>query len=257
MQIIASGIPASAQNLRICSNSSTASSGAPCSTAGYNQVAVATMSGTVETLFLNTLPDGVHTLIAEAKVSDTTWESSTNAPSVNDQTRRIFLDSVVPAVTNVTSPSDTVDPIGTLNESEMNQDGSFFLIDVTSAKTGTATLVINGNDGPSQAVVADTPTQFNVQLPEGALSIYARIVDSVGNTSASPPETIVYTPIVDTMTPSLSFEQPSGNAPLLEGANLDIILSSDAVGATVTLMDNGAEVGTTEVAANGSVTFDE
>jgi len=256
MQIIASGIPATAQNLRICTNSAAAAGGTACATSGFNQIAISTMSGTVETLFLNGLPDGTHTLIAEAKVSDGNWESSQNAPTVSDQNRQIVLDSVVPTVDNISSPNDTVDPMGTLSEAEQVQTGGVFHVDVTSSKDGTATLVINGNDGPSQSVQAGIVSQFQVQLPEGAVSIHARVEDAVGNISASPPGTMVYAPIVDTAAPTLSFEQPSGTSTLLQGANLDVVLSSDATGQTVSLMDNGAEVGTAVVANDGSVSFD-
>jgi hypothetical protein len=254
IQVIASGIPAATQNLRICSNSP-AASGAACATTGYNQVATATMSGTVESLFLNTMADGFHTLMAEAKVAEGMWESSLNAPQISDQTRQILLDSVAPAVLSINSPSDTNDPAGTLNEAEQSQSGGFYLIEVTSSKDGQVTLVINGSDGETKSATANTATSFEAQLPDGAVSIHATVKDAVGNVTASPP-TVVYTPIVDATPPILTFEQPTGTEPLLVGASLDIRLTSNEVGADVTLTDNGLSVGTATVASDQIVAFD-
>lgn len=254
VQVIASGIPAATQNLRICSNSPAVTGGA-CATTGYNQVTTATMSGTVESIFLNTMVDGLHTLIAEAKVAEGMWESTLNAPQLSDQTRQILLDSIAPEVLSINSPSDTNAPAGTLNASEQSQSGGFYLIEVTSSKDGQITLVINDSEGATQAATSNTATSFEAQLPDGAVSIHATVKDAVGNVTASPP-TVVYTPIVDATPPILTFEQPTGTEPLLAGASLDIRLTSDEVGADVTLTDNGLSVGTATVASDQTVTFD-
>lgn len=249
-------LPPGTDNLRLCDNRA-GLTGTPCSTAGYRQVALGSSAGSGNTTFtLNGLPDGSHEFIAEGLLAaGQPWVSSSTGPNAIERNRYIFQDTIVPVVTTLTSPGDTQPPTGVLNIAEQAAPDRVYTILVESSEPGAMTLVLNGLDGPARTDFAGTVV-VEATLREGGNELYARISDRVGNLSVLPPldSVLYYRPTVDTTPPTLAFQNPAG--PLIKaGDSRDIVVVSDAVGRTLTLLDGGVEKGTATVDVNGTATF--
>ncbi|HIA01047.1 MAG TPA: hypothetical protein EYN66_03935 [Myxococcales bacterium] len=263
LYVIASGVPAISSNLRVCSNSADYAANTVCKgeDGAYHEVMTITMTASPKEIDLNSLTEGVHNLIVEGKTSETEnkWVSSIDGLQPADQQRLIWKDIVTPIVTSLTSSSDTTIPVGVLNNAEQSKDGGYYLIEVVSDKSGSASLVINGQEGAGQALESvDTSyqTSFEVMLGEGANQVYAKLTDAVGNINSAPPATVVYSPLVDTIAPLCEFVSPN-SSPLLVGAGLDVTVQTDGSGLIINLSDKGSDLGSETAAAGGIATFSQ
>jgi hypothetical protein len=254
-------IPAGADNLRICADTS-GLTGAPCSTTGFKTVVVTTaiVDGGFKEIPVTTLPDGHHHLIAEARVSaDLPWASSLDTPSASERERYVYQDLVPPVVTNVLSPSDA-NGDGLLSGVEAVTPGTrTYTVRVQGSEQGAAELRVNGIAGGSTAAFSP-PWDVTATLAEGGNEIYAVLTDVVGNQSPLPPSASVvyYRPTVDTVPPTLTFTKPAG--PVVKaGDTKDVVVTSDAIGRTVSMSEKlggtYVEKATAPVAGDGMATF--
>ncbi len=248
-------LPSGSGNLRVCSNRA-GLSGTPCSTTGYRQVALASSSGEGNvTVPVTGLVDGSYRFVAEGLLaSGQPWVSTADSPNATERFRHVYQDTVAPEITAISSPSDTLPPAGVLNAAEQVAAGTFS-IRVVASEAGRLVLVQNGADGTSSDAFPGDMT-LDAVLREGANEVHARVTDLVGNVSVQPPDAGVtyYRPTVDTVAPTLAFDHPASPA-LKAGESRDIVVSSDAIGRTVTLLDLGAPKGTATVALDGTATF--
>lgn len=236
VRVALSEIPPHVDNLRICTDTPGVGA-APCSTIGFRTVSLTT--GLVDGTFMDvpvTLPDGPHHLIAEAMLApDVPWVSSLGNPQANERERYIYQDSVPPVVTAIWSPSDiNGDNFLSALESSGNR---IFKVRVEASEGGRADLYLSPN------IVASNKTfegswDVDVELLEGVNVIYALIRDIVGNTSSMPPnpDVLYYTPIVDTVPPTIYFVKPVTNI-VKAGDSTDIVVLSDAVSREVSLYE--------------------
>ena len=249
------GVAPGSQSLRICSNHAAVVGNSPCATAGYHAVATADVTGAVVDVGLaGAVPQGFQILVAEAEpwAGGGGWVSSDGNPSALYRRRAVYVDTIMPTVIAVTSPSDTETPTGVLNIAEQFATGRKYRIRVTASEDGTAAFQVNGVQVASVPVVAGA-AETTVTLAEGVNSIQANVSDLVGNLSGLRPTT-PYAPSVDTVAPTLVFTGPN-HSPLLAGDPLDVVLTSSAIGRTVTLFDGAVSVGTAPVGAGGTATF--
>ncbi len=264
-QIVAfvAGVSTTTDNVRVCSDApSLAATSAPlCTSAAsptgpYREVRrVGSTGGNTIIDLVGVLPETHQRLVAEVlPVANGTWVSSLASVSVNDRLRRVQVDLQTPTIASITSPSDTLAPIGTLNAAEQAAAPRAYDITFTASEAGRAEVYVNGSVAVTQDVSAGATT-VRVTLPEGNPQVWVVLRDAVGNASLATPGlgAVTYQPIVDVTAPTLAFTRPN-QTPLRIGDNLDITLTSNAEGRIVTLFDNAAEV-TTGVISGGSVTF--
>ncbi|MBP7126580.1 VCBS repeat-containing protein [Myxococcota bacterium] len=247
-------LPAGTQNLRLCARG-TGLTGPACSTTGYRQVAIGNSGGSGNTTLVPAgMPDGSFSLVAEGRLADgLPWVSSLDGPNAGERIRYVYLDTVAPSVTSVTSPSDTEEPFGTLNAAEQAAPGRAYRIQVTASEPGTLTLWVNGAAQSTDPDFAGSLVAL-ATLREGGNEVHARVQDLVGNLSPLPPSTPVFRPTVDTIPPTLAFQWPASGT-VRAGDSRDIVVVSDAIGRTVTLKDLGLPVATATVDAGGKATF--
>ena len=175
---------------------------------------------------------------------------------------RIIVDTLVPNAPSIVTVTDNVGTIQPLTSGQLTNDNTPTLAGVTEADSvvtirdngtviGTTTSDENGN-------WSFTPAPA---LGEGSHSLTASITDNAGNISPTTPPFVV---VVDTLAPaapsitSVIDDQP-GNTALTNGQ-----LTNDAqptlngkgeIGAIITIRDNGAEIGTTQVDESGNWSF--
>lgn len=175
---------------------------------------------------------------------------------------RIIVDTLVPNAPSIVTVTDNVGTIQPLTSGQLTNDNTPTLAGVTEADSvvtirdngtviGTTTSDENGN-------WSFTPTPA---LGEGSHSLTASVTDNAGNISLTTPPFVV---VVDTLAPaapsitSVIDDQP-GNTALTNGQ-----LTNDAqptlngkgeIGAIITIRDNGAEIGTTQVDESGNWSF--
>lgn len=260
---LASGMETTTGNIRVCSDHlGLADLGAPtcaspASTTGpYRQVLLTNTGGGSTVLGLGSaLPAGAQRLVVEIlPVSGGDWVSSLLAVSVTEQQRRVFVDLQAPAVTALFSPSDTLAPLGTLSAAEQAASPRAFDLGFSTTEAGRAQVFVNGALAATQDVPAGAST-VRVTLPEGAPQVWVVMSDAVGNQSPASPGlgALTYQPTVDVTAPVLAFTRPV-KSPLRLGDNLDVALSSNAEGRTVTVSDAGVAVAAGVIVAGG-VTF--
>ncbi|MBM4398078.1 MAG: hypothetical protein FJ087_20625, partial [Deltaproteobacteria bacterium] len=195
-------------NVRICSNLP-GLAGPDCQTAGFKQVAAGTVlpNQALHEVSVAGLPDGLHVLIAEARtLAGAAWVSTFDSPNAIERLRNIYQDTVVPSVQAVTSPSDTLPPVGTLNAAEQVSPG-VFTIRATASEPSDVTFYVDGGAKATVATV-DGAASADIALvgpaPRDAVSfqVWAVAKDAVGNLSAQPGP--IFAPTVDTMPPTLA-----------------------------------------------------
>jgi len=247
-------LPPGTQNLRLCAKGS-GLTGTACSTLGYRQVAIGSSGGSGNTtLVAGGMPDGTFSLVAEGRLAEgQPWVSSLDSPNATERIRYVYLDTVAPSVTAITSPSDVEEPFGTLNAAEQAAPGRTYQVRVTASEPGTLTLWVNGVAQAPDPAFPGTATAM-VALREGGNEVYARVQDLVGNLSPLPPSTPVYRPTVDTLPPTLSFLTPATGT-IRAGDSRDIVVVSDATGRTVSLKDQGVPVASAPVDGDGKASF--
>jgi len=247
-------LPSGTQNLRLCAKG-TGLTGTPCTTTGYRQVAIGNSGGSGNTTLNATgMPDGTFSLVAEGKLADgQPWVSSLDGPNAGERIRHVYLDTVAPTVTAITSPSDTEAPIGTLNAAEQAAPGRTYQIQVAASEAGSLTLWVNGLAQSTDPTFPGTLVTL-ATLREGGNEVYARVQDLVGNLSPLPPSTPVFRPTVDTIPPTVAFQSPLSGT-VRAGDSRDIVVVSDAIGRTVTLKDLGLPVASAPVQSNGTAAF--
>ncbi|MDM2851153.1 Ig-like domain-containing protein [Citrobacter sp. Cpo074] len=175
---------------------------------------------------------------------------------------RIIVDTLVPNAPSIVTVTDNLGTIQPLTSGQLTNDNTPTLAGVTEADSvvtirdngtviGTTTSDENGN-------WSFTPAPA---LGEGSHSLTASVTDNAGNISPTTPPFVV---VVDTLAPvapsitSVIDNQP-GNTALTNGQ-----LTNDAqptlngkgeIGAIITIRDNGAEIGTTQVDESGNWSF--
>jgi hypothetical protein len=246
------GLATTTNNVRVCSDSAAlAISGAPlCASASgpsgpYRQVLLTNgINGSNALNLTSVLPVGYQRLIVEAlPLSSGGWITTLNATSATARLRRIFLDLTAPVVSGVTSPSDTLEPPGYLNSAEQVSAPRVYSVGFTASEAGRAEIVVNGIIVRTENVAAGDSV-FDVTLPEGQPNVWVVLTDAVGNASPGTlgQGAVVYQPIVDVTAPTLAFTRPS-SSPLNATSNRDVSLTSNAEGRTVTVFDDGVQVG--------------
>jgi hypothetical protein len=249
------GIAPGTDTLRICSSHPALAANPACAAAGYHVLETVDVTGeSVDVILAGLVPQGFQFLIAEAEPwpGGGGWVSSLDNLSALYQRRAVYVDTVVPAVATLTSPSDVEAPTGTLNIAEQAEPGRRYVIRVTATENGTAQLWVNGVNAATVPIVGGA-AQATVTLLEGPNSVQAVVSDLVGNSSGLQPAT-PYAPLVDTLAPTLVFLSPD-HSPVLAGDPLDVRLSSNAAaGRLVSLYDGGVLVGTAPV-DGGVATF--
>ena len=258
LRLVANNVNSDSGNLRICSDMP-GLPGEECSTPGYRVVMKGTIvpDGTWHEVTVVGLPDGFHTLIAEAMtLSGAPWASSVNAPQATDRLRYVFQDTVPPKVLSVTSPSDKAPADGKLNAAEQVAPG-VFEVQATVEGGSSVTFYVDSKEA-GQADVVDGVAKAQVQIgpsePHDATAheVWAVARDICGNLSAQPGP--IYNPTVDTKPPTLAFLKPAG-ALVKCGDSRDVVLLSDAIGRTVKVKDGGVEKASGVVGDDGTVTF--
>ncbi len=259
--ISVAGVITSEQNLRVCSDTpGLVGSGDPCASEGYFEVLLLdTGEGQVFLDMEDALEEGYQTLIAEIMPEpDSDWTSSLGEDDASFQSRQVVLDQTAPVVDTISSPSETLPPSDVLNIAEQSAPERHYLlaINLAGGEDASADIFVNGSKRKTVDVTGGVATT-QVQLDEGANSIYVVATDDAGNASPSPatdPSVTTYDVDVDTEAPTLTFVTPS-SSPVLAGAPLDVVLSSSKELGQVTLMDGVDTIGT-EVVADGQATFE-
>jgi hypothetical protein len=221
--------------LRVCSNHPSYAAGTPCSEGGYFVALSKPLANIGETVNLSSLPDGGHTIYAEAELYPDSgeWIQSLDAPLSNQRSRVIWIDTVAPSISSIVATSDTLAPANVLNLAERAGDGTYaFQASIT--EDGTATFFRNTTEMTTTAVTGGTTsTSFSLGT-DGAKTIGAVARDELGN--ASPAVTAVgATTLALTLKatpPTLAFPKPS-SSPLLVGADRNVKVTTDANTAVV------------------------
>jgi hypothetical protein len=250
-------------NVRVCSDHpALATTGAalcdsPASATGpYRQVLVTNAISGTTILNVGTLaPDGFQRLVVEAlPLAGGSWISTTSATASTERQRRVYVDLTAPVISDVSSPSDTLPPVGTLNIAEQKSTPRVYTFSFTSSEAGQAEVFVNGVSAGSRAVASGV-SSFDVTLPEGTPQVWAVVTDLVNNRSPLSPGAgaAFYQPTVDVTAPTLTLTRPN-KSPLRSGDNLDVVVTSDAEGRTVSILDAGTTVASSAISA-GSATF--
>jgi hypothetical protein len=249
-------------NFRVCSDAASLAGGTACATNGYTQVYLGDAQDGLQSVDLSGfLPVGFQTLIAELKPSaNGDWIASLDELSQADQSRRVNVDTASPAVTGLGSSSDTVEPNLVLNAAEQldGQPAGTYNLEFTSDEAGDADVFVNGQlQSEIQAASGENAT--TVQLSAGGNEVYVRVTDANGNQSTGLPAAESYTPTVDLVAPTIEFSSPKNESWVGGDGTGSVILSvgleplEDEAAATVTLFDDGVEVGTAGVSGGNAV----
>ena len=256
-----SGIALGTQNVRICSDG--AGGGAACATPGFTEVARGDVTSTIATLDVASIPDGLVHLVAEAETfpGNGTWVSSLNTAGAGLKDRWVYIDSVPPVVTGITSPSDTLPPTMVLNQAEQVSPGNFdFAVSATDSGQpfdGSAVVYSNAQVKTTLPMTAGAAGGAVNFVSDGVKKMQVVVSDSVGNTSTqiSNPAAFSATYTIKVAPLTLTFSAPT-KSPILASDSRAVTLSSNQTSGTVTVFDGGVEVATASIGANGTVTFD-
>lgn len=256
------GIAFGTDNLRLCTNNP-GNGGSPCATAGFTVAKIGNATSNSVSLDASALGDGLHRIIAEAETfpGDGDWASSLVTAGAGLKERTIFIDTVAPVVTQITSTSDTLPPAFVLNQAEQVSPSTFAFA-VTATDNGLpakGTLEVYANAGfkvnlPITAGTASGNVNFTA---DGVKKMQAVVRDTVGNTSLpianAAAYSVNYTVKVAPLT--LTFLAPT-KSPLLAGDSRAVSLSSNQTSGTVAILDGGVEVASKAIGADGTVLFD-
>ncbi len=253
---VVAGLDTTSNNLRVCSDAPAfAVADAPAcdsvhpSGGVFRQAHITTASVGINLLDVSQMfGAGAHRVVVEVRpVDGGAWLSSHTAVTVSEREKRVFLDLTAPVVTSVASPSDTLMPIGTLSAAEQVTTPRIFNVAFATDKAGSAELFVNGTSASTQAVAVGSTT-VSATLPEGTPQVWVVVTDAAGNRSRLTPAlgATTFQPTVDVTPPTLSFSRPN-TSPLKAGDNLDVTLTTNAEGRTVTVFDNGVSVATATV----------
>ncbi|MBL8787218.1 MAG: hypothetical protein JNJ59_20100, partial [Deltaproteobacteria bacterium] len=220
-QVIAlvSGLQTTSNNVRVCSDHpSLAATGAalcasaPSATGSYYQVLLgSSVSGSTILDIGAVLPEGYQRVVVEAlPIAGGGWITSQSATAATERQRRLFVDLRAPVVASVTSPSDTLAPVGTLNAAEQFAVPRVFQVAFSVDEASSAQVFVNGTAVSTQSVAVGSTT-VSVTLPEGTPQVWVVLTDSVGNRSPLSPGlgAVTYQPTVDVTLPTLTFVRPS------------------------------------------------
>ena len=255
-------VPFGTNNIRVCSDNPLVT-GPACATAGYAQAAIANVSTKAVTINLASVVDGVHTFIVEAETfpGSGSWISSLASGDIDLRDRHVLIDKVAPKVTSITSPSDTLPPLGALNQAEQTAPSTFDFTVVADKDgapfDGTVTVFSNGQTKTTFPISAGSGTGPVVFQTDGSKKIQAVVKDAVGNSSTAIANPAAYSAsyTVKVAPLTLAFTAPT-KSPLLQNDNLDVSVTSNQTAGTVALSDAGSEVASKAVGANGAATFD-
>jgi len=262
INVEASGLQTSADNLRVCSTwPGLAGAGAPqcTSTVGgattWELRRVSTTGGVISVELDGFIPEGFQTVVAEIfPFAGGVWLSSVNSSVANARYRRLLADFTRPTVSSVMSPSDTEPPEGVLNIAEQEAPGRVYAIRFHTDEAGSAAVYVNSSAAPVTTLsVPAGETTVNVPLAEGSNNVWVVVTDIVGNRSFAPPNpaAVVYSVVVDTTPPTVSFVRPS-SSPLKMGDNLDVDVSCGEDGQPIEIRDAGDLVASGTCEAGGA-----
>ncbi len=262
---VVDAVETTTDNVRVCSDDPALSStgaavcaSSPSVTGSFREVMRVSSGGGITVIDVSSaLLPGAQRLVAEVlPIPGGAWVSSQSAVSATERERRVFVDLVTPTVSALDSPSDDLDPLGTLNAAEQEEVPRAYDIRFTTDEPGSAEVFVNGVVAGTLDVPSAGQHTVRVTLPEGSPQVWVVMRDAVGNTSPATPGlgALTYQPTVDVTAPTLVFTRPA-SSPLKLGDDLDVVLSSNAEGRTVTVFDATVEVASGVVSA-GSLTFD-
>ncbi|MBI5608613.1 MAG: hypothetical protein HY902_07005 [Deltaproteobacteria bacterium] len=245
--------------VRLCA-SGAGVTGADCATAGFKELASATVaSNSISLQVPNSLPDGLFVLIGEASFLPqfpVTTSLLTAAPPA--QKRTLWIDTVAPVVTVFAAPAAPGATAACLNEASQSAPdsaapGGTFAFSVATSEASSVVIVGNGAK-LATANATSTPANMSVTLAaEGTQVFAATATDLVGNTSAVKTLNPL---VVDTQKPTGGFASPS-TGKVIVGSPLDVVVTStanDVNGATVLIKDGGVNKAS-EAISGGQVTF--
>ncbi|MCA9521172.1 MAG: Ig-like domain repeat protein [Myxococcales bacterium] len=245
-------------DIRICSNNSNLS-GPPCATGGYTVVATTTSLNELAAVSLASLPDGVHELIAEAFFpAAQQWVASLANKTVNFQKRTVDIRTVLPVISNFTSPSNA-NGDEYLNKAEVEVGPNSFRFTVDGDQSGKMQILLNGTKIVDEDFTGPGTFSKVIALPESPTKnhkLTARLVDSYGNVSLP----LDYLIKVDVTDPNFAFFAPA-TSPVKKGDSVDVVVRSvsqddSVIGQTVTLSDGGVPFVTTAIVNTlGQATF--
>jgi len=251
------------QNARLCSDHADLEGNDECDYAGegvYRVVKTIDHAGGNDSIGFNLsevgqMPQGIHQMFVEAQRNDTqAWVSSMMSAYYPGQSRAVLVDTVAPAIGEITFTADTLPPLGVLSQAEEAGNNVFgAAIAITGATGGTATVSVNGIEQGTFSLSGDS-LAVDLSLFEGYNDVCVTAKDTVGNNVGPVCEEI----LVDTVAPSLEFSYPS-NSPLLAGSSADVQLLCNVQAATVHLEQNNdgwQEIGTATVGAQNIAQFD-
>ena len=252
INVVSSTMPDLPNNVRVCTNHPSYSDQPACgaSGAGFHQVALTTMTGTLKDVDVSAAVDGIHMFVAERKKADGSWVSSLSQDTAALQSRRIFIDTFAPTVQATTLPDDEA-PFGCLTAEENSGVEGKYQAQVTCDADGQVELFHQGVTLGKMPAQGGQKVTYELPLIEGLNALSAICSDVVGNLSASVP----FTAELDTTAPELTFTKPT-KTKLLAGDDLSVELASDAIGREVALVSTvGGLLGTQVVSADGKVVF--
>lgn len=225
--------------VRVCSNAD-GLPGPQCTKAGYRQVVSKPVNASLMALDVSMLPDGLHNIVVEAETIDGAgiWVQSADNPTESYQSRRIWVDTVIPAVGSLIALSDTLAPTGVLSQAEQVGPETF-LFYVGAAEDGVATVYVDGLPRASQTLVegsAQIPIQFK---SNGTKLVQATVTDTAKNTSvlADSPSLSL---LVSTTPPVAKFVSPA-TSPINKTTWTPLVISAPD-NTLVTVLDGGQPV---------------
>lgn len=258
LHAVASGLPDGAA-VRLCTNAAGVT-GTACATAGYVQVASATIQQSAATFSLNGQPDGIYRVMIEAfDATKNTWVNSLSGAFTNGKERRLLIDTVAPAVATLVPPTLAGVPATCLANAEqtvadgLTPGGKFnFQINMAS-EDATVTLLVNGVPAGNVTTSGKTGSAAVTIASEGTVTFETVSVDLVGN--VSDPQQFPSL-LVDTLPPTADFATPS-KSPIVIGDSRDVQVVSvadDVEGEPVTVKDLGI-FKATQAFLNGTADF--
>ena len=180
--------------------------------------------------------DGSHSIVA--KDTDVVGNTGTSTPVV------FTLDTVAPTVTISTSGTTTAQATQTISGTVSSSE---------AAPGSTVTLFDNGTQIGTATVDSGGAWSTSVTLAGGTNSIVAKDTDAAGNTGTSAP--VVST--LDTVAPTVSISTTGATTNQATHTVSGTVTAGEAaVGATVSLYDNGTQIGTATVGSGGAWSTD-
>lgn len=222
-------------------------------------VATTTALNELAVVDLSSLPDGQHTLVAEAYfAAGQLWVASLANKTPNFQRRLVDIKTVLPVLSNFTSPSNA-NKDEYLNKAEVEAAPNNFRFNVDSDQSGTMQILLNGTKIVDEPFTGPGSFSKLLALPESPTKnhkLTARLIDGYGNVSVP----LDYLVKVDVTPPSFSFVSPV-ISPVKKGDSVNVVVRStftddSVIGQTVTLKDGAVAFTTTAIVNTlGEATF--